>query len=124
MSTTVIRSVKLPSPRQTELEVLEKDGGANNRAGFLARAVALHLAGKREEALKQLQRAVASNESSPEIYRAMGHIQFEQGNFSDAAKSYKSLTQQKPQYAVGWFNLAVCHERMGAWEDACEAFHK
>ena len=47
--------------------------------GALARAVALHLAGKREEALDQLQRAASANQGSAEIYRAMGHIEFELG---------------------------------------------
>src|SRR5689334_3949932 len=91
---------------------------------YLARAVGLHLAGKREEALKQLQRAVTANEASAEIYRAMAHIQFEMGSYQDAAKSYKLLTQIKPQYAMGWFNLAVCQERLSDWDGASQAFHK
>ena len=36
---------------------------------------------------KQLQRAIAANEASPEIYRAMGHIQFEMGDYEEAAKT-------------------------------------
>ena len=75
----------------------------------------LHLAGKREDALRQLQRAIAANEASAEIYRAMGHIHFELGAFDEAAKSYRTLVQIKNQYAMGWFNLAVCLERSGAW---------
>src|SRR5471030_3444480 len=54
----------------------------------------------------------------------MGHIQFELNSFEDAAKSYRILVQVKPQYAMGWFNLGVCLERTGAWEDAAQAFHK
>ena len=54
----------------------------------------------------------------------MGHIQFELEAFADAADSYRSLTQLKPQYAKGWFNLAVCLERLSDWDDAAEAFHK
>src|SRR4051794_27480348 len=91
---------------------------------YLARAVALHLAGKREDALKQLQRAISANEASPEIYRAMGHIQFEMGDYNEAIKTYRLLTQLKPQYAMGWFNLAVSMERLSSWESASEAFHK
>jgi tetratricopeptide (TPR) repeat protein len=83
----------------------EKNGPAAATTGSLARAVTLHLAGKREEALKQLERAVDSGEASPELYRAMGHIQFELEAFADAADSYRSLTELKPQYAKGWFNL-------------------
>ena len=110
---TPLQAVRNPDPDTT-----------NKGSGYLARAVALHLAGKRDEALKQLQRAVAANEASAEIYRAMGHIQFEIGNFDEAAKSYRILTQVKPQYAMGWFNLAVCLERLSAWEDAAQAFHR
>ena len=71
-----------------------------------------------------MQRAIAANEASPEIYRAMGHIQFELADYKEAAKSYRALTQIKPQYAMGWFNLAVCLERLGSWEEAAEAFGK
>ena len=102
------------APRQTD----------TGKGDYLARAVALHLAGKREEALKQLQRALAANDASPEIYRAMGHIQFEMGDYRDAEKTYALLTQLKPHYAMGWFNLAVSRERLSAWDEASEAFHK
>src|SRR5947209_1833211 len=121
MSTAMRTPAKVQSLRSPEPEVVEKTGGSHNH---LARAVTLHLAGRREEALKQLQRAIAANEASAEIYRAMGHVQFELGNFEEAAKSYRILVQVKPQYATGWFNLAVCLERSGAWEDAAQAFHK
>jgi Flp pilus assembly protein TadD len=126
MSTTAIRNVtKVTSLRAARVEGAERSGAApSSGPGFLARAVALHLAGQREEALKQLQRAVAADEASAEIYRAMGHIQFELGNFEESAKSYRTLAQLKPQYAMGWFNLAVSLERNGVWEDASEAFQK
>src|SRR5512144_2366047 len=94
---------------------LDRSGKGMDASGFLAKAVSLHLGGKREEALKELQRAVAAGETSPEIYVAMGHIQFELGQFEPAANSYRSLVQSKPQHTTGWFNLAVCLERLGAW---------
>ena len=87
------------------------DTHAKNASGHLARAVTLHLAGKREEALKQLQGAISGGQASAEVYRAMGHIQFELGDFAQAEQSYRSLTKMKPQYPMGWFNLAVCQER-------------
>ena len=114
MSTIAVKTVPIRRPPQA-------DAG---KGDYLARAVALHLAGKREEALKQLQRAIAANEASPEIYRAMGHIQFEMGEYKDAAKTYRLLTQIKPQYAMGWFNLAVSLERLSAWEEASKALRQ
>ena len=112
---------KIQSLRTSEVEGADRGAGSPSH---LARAVTLHLAGKREEALKHLQRAIAANEASAEIYRAMGHIQFELGNFEESSKSYRILVQVKPQYAMGWFNLAVCLERSGAWDEAAQAFHK
>ena len=120
MSTAMRIPAKIQSLRP-ELEGADRGAGPQSH---LARAVTLHLAGKREEALKQLQRAIAANEASAEIYRAMGHIQFELGNFEESSKSYRILVQVKPQFAMGWFNLAVCLERSGAWDDAAQAFHK
>src|SRR5450755_4841862 len=102
MSTTAMRTpAKIQTLRAHEIDGGEKGAGSQSH---LARAVTLHLAGKREEALKQLQRAIAANEVSAEIYRAMGHIQFELNSFEDAAKSYRILVQVKPQYAMGCFN--------------------
>ena len=108
--------------RMNESDAPEK--AAPPGPGTLARAVALHLAGKREEALEQLQRAAAGGQASAEIYRAMGHIEFELGRFEASAKSYRALLRIKPQFAMGWLNLAVCLERSSAWDQAAEAFHK
>ena len=59
MSTTAIRTpAKLQTVRGHEIDSGEKGAGPQSH---LARAVTLHLAGKREEALKQLQRAIAAN---------------------------------------------------------------
>src|ERR1039457_6124099 len=120
MSTTAIRTTKVQPMRPPDPEPADKSSGPS----FLARAVSLHLAGRRDEALTQLQRAVAANQASAEIYRAMAHIQFEMADYKESGKSYRLLTQVKPQYAMGWFNLAVSLERQGSWDDASEAFHK
>src|ERR1044072_5598639 len=112
MSTTAVRTMPLAAARKAD-----RGGG-----DFLARAVALHLAGKRDEALQQLEKSLAANQASPEIYRAMGHIQFEMADYEQAAATYRRLVQIKPQYAMGWFNLAVSLERLSAWGAAAEAF--
>ena len=124
MSTAIRTAAKVQSLRPAELKPAPPPISAPGGAAYLARAVALHLAGQRDEALKHLQRAIAEGYATPEIHRAMGHIQFELGNFDQAARSYRSLVQMKPQYAMGWFNLAVCLERLSSWDDAAEAFHK
>lgn len=119
MSTTIAIRPAPVKPIRTQPPTAEE-----KNSNYLARAVSLHLAGKPDEALEQLERAIAHNRATPEIYRAMAHIQFETGNYKEAGKTYRTLTQLKPQYAMGWFNLAVCLERLGAWDDASQAFHK
>ena len=117
-----IRSQTTATPPASAPQPKASGNGAGS--GHLARAVSLHLAGKHQEALQQLTQAVATNQGSPEVYRAMAHIYFELENFKEAARAYSTLVQLKPQYGMGWFNLAVCHERMGSWDEASEAFHK
>jgi len=64
MSTIAMRTpAKVQALRTVEFESNDKGGPQSH----LARAVTLHLAGKREEALRQLQRAIAANEASAEI---------------------------------------------------------
>src|SRR5579871_5035349 len=101
MSTTVIRTA--PPPLNFPAGNGNKGGNPGsksngNPASYLARSVALHLGGKREEALDELRRAIAAGQSSPEIYRAMGHIQFELGDYAASVQSYRTLTRLKPQY--------------------------
>jgi hypothetical protein len=42
----------------------------------LARAVSLHLEGKRKDALKELNTAIENGEETAEILAAKGHLQF------------------------------------------------
>ena len=54
----------------------------------LARAVSLHLEGKREEALEQLNSAIHDGQETAEILAAKGHVQFELEKFAEAAATY------------------------------------
>ena len=89
-----------------------------------ARAAALHLDGKPEDALRELQRAITKGEKTADIYSAMALIQFEIGQFEGAVNSYRELVDLDPKNVSGWFNLALCLERMSKWQEASEAFQK
>src|SRR3954454_10869595 len=84
------------------------NGGANGQSGSasaLAKAVSLHLEGKRKEALQELKGAISSGGDSAEVYSAIGHIQFELEQYEDAAKSYTRLLSLEPKHTAGNFNL-------------------
>ena len=95
------------------------DGGT-----ALARAVALHLEGKGKEALRELDRAVESGDPPREVYSAKGHIQFELELFEEAVKSYESLIGLDPNSTSAYFNLAVCQEKLGRWNEAASNFQR
>ncbi|MGB9606020.1 MAG: tetratricopeptide repeat protein, partial [Bryobacteraceae bacterium] len=103
-----------------------KQTGEQNSAPSvaLARAVARHLEGRPEEALKELERAVAKGERTAEIFQAMGQVQFELGRYEDSAASFRELLKLDPGNADAWFNVAVCLERLERWQEAAEHYKK
>src|SRR5581483_8990972 len=88
----------------------------------LAQAVALHLDGKRREALEVIDSALSSGTQSAELYSAKALIQYELGLFGDAADSYRRLLSLQPDHPSAALNLAICLERTGNWADASGAF--
>src|SRR3954469_7390766 len=59
----------------------------------LGKAVALHLEGKTEAALKELTAAIDGGENLGELHAAMGHLLFELQRYDDAGKSYLKAAQ-------------------------------
>ena len=90
----------------------------------LGKAVALHLEGKTEVALKELAAAIDGGENLAELHAAMGHIQFELQRFDDAAKSYLKAAQTDPKDKTASYNRGVCLERLERWPDAVGAFQR
>src|SRR5579863_7288482 len=90
----------------------------------LARSVSLHLEGKRKEALKELNSAIESGEETAEVFAAKGHIQFELEQYEDAIKTYEKLLGAAPRHPTAHFNLAICYEKLGRWQEATDGFQK
>src|SRR3977135_1438561 len=100
------------------------NGSPNGSASALAKAVSLHLEGKRKEALQELKGAVAGGGDSAEFYSAMGHIQFELEQYEDTATGIPQLLTMCAKTPDGQFNLAVCLEKLGRWDEASERSSK
>ena len=90
----------------------------------LARAAALHLEDRREEALSVLNGAIDAGESEAELFSARALLQYELGQFAEAASGYEQVLSLHPQHPTAPYNLAVCYERLGRWQDAAAAFSK
>jgi tetratricopeptide (TPR) repeat protein len=90
----------------------------------LFKAMVLHMEGRLEDAIRELQRAVKAGEKSPDIYAALGHLQFETGRFDQAAESYTLVVERDPQHRSCHYNLAVSLEKSGRHKEALRSFEK
>ena len=91
---------------------------------LFGQAVALHLDGKAEEALAQIERALEAGEQQSEVYAAAGYLRYEHKQFEEAAAAYRKLVELAADNAAGWFNLAASLQAMGGWDDAAAMFEK
>src|SRR5229473_1305505 len=90
----------------------------------LGNAVAVHLEGKTEAALKELSSTNDGGENLAELHAAMGHIQFELQRYDEAAKSYLKAAQADAKSKTASYNRGVCLERLERWPDAADAFQR
>ena len=110
------------SGRKTKTDTAVSRNGQT--AAPLARAVSMHLEGKRKEALRELNTAIENGDDSAEVYAAKGHIQFELEQYEDAVKSYEKLLGAAPRHSTANFNLGICYEKLGRWQEATDSFQK
>jgi tetratricopeptide (TPR) repeat protein len=93
-------------------------------APSLVKAIVLHMEGKIEEAIKELQRGVKAGEKTADVYAGLGHLQFEAGRFDAAADAYREVLVQAPLHKTCHYNLAVCLEKTGRYKEALSSFQK
>ena len=103
-----------------------QENGSNRaaRVPALAKAVSLHLEGNLEEALDEINGALASGEESPEIYSAKAQLQYDLEQYEEASKSYAKVLSLNPRHSAANFHMAVCLEKLGRWQEAAEFFEK
>lgn len=98
--------------------------GASTQAAarHFAEAVALHLQGRREAALGELDSAEENGRDAAQISAARGHIQFELRRFEDAACSYSRLCELDPGNSEARFVLGLCYHQLGHHAEALKSF--
>jgi tetratricopeptide (TPR) repeat protein len=93
-------------------------------APCLVKAIVLHMEGKIEEAIRELQRGVKAGEKIADVYAGLGHLQFEAGRFDAAAEAYREVLEREPLHKTCHYNLAVCLEKVGRHKEALASFEK
>jgi tetratricopeptide (TPR) repeat protein len=90
----------------------------------VVKAIMLHMEGKIDEAIKELQRGIKAGEQAVDVHAALGHLQFESGRFDLAAEAYREALTREPLHKTCHYNLAVCLEKTGRYKEALESFQK
>jgi tetratricopeptide (TPR) repeat protein len=80
----------------------------------VVKAIVLHLEGKLDEAIREIQAGLQNGEPAAELYSAMGALQMELDRFEDAAASFRQVLQRDPQNQTSAHNLALCVEKLNA----------
>ncbi len=89
---------------------------------LLALAVALHLEGKRREALELLKPATGSGTACAELYAAMGLLHFELREYEQALDCYSKFAAQAPHQPAALLKQAACLEQLGRWNEALASY--
>jgi tetratricopeptide (TPR) repeat protein len=85
-------------------------------------ALGLHMQGRTEEAAIEVERALELGEPGSDLFGIAGNLHFQLGDFAKAAGHFAKLRSLVPDHPTAGFNLGVCYERLGKYEQAIEAF--
>src|SRR5580765_2933444 len=93
----------------------------------LAPAIELAAEGKLDDAVQKLESALhhtenARAENAAEIHNGLGHLRFEQQDWNAAERHYAKAVEQEPKNTAAHYNLALCLERQGKFEEAAQEF--
>lgn len=88
----------------------------------LASAVRLHLEGAPDQALNELQPAVAAADSDALLLA--GQIRFEIGRYEEAAAAFGQLALGFPGNRIAGFNQGLALARLGKWAPAIECLQR
>jgi tetratricopeptide (TPR) repeat protein len=91
-------------------------------SGSFAKAVSLASQGHLDEAIEELELGAQQGDDPIEVQSGLGHLRFEQQNWSESAHHYSEVAKAEPGHPTASYNWALCLERQGRFEDAAAAF--
>jgi tetratricopeptide (TPR) repeat protein len=76
------------------------------------------------EALAGLREAIGAGDRQPEEFVFLGQLEFEAGDYENAAATFAKLAAMDPGHGTAAFNRAVCLEKLSRWSEAAAAFRE
>jgi len=104
--------VKASAPPKGKASGHPVAGSSREIPSSVVKAIVLHLEGKIEDAIFELQAGVRNGEPPVELYSAMGALQMELERYEDAAASYRQVLALEPAHDLSQQHLTVCEERI------------
>ncbi|MFG6488450.1 tetratricopeptide repeat protein [Roseateles sp. BYS78W] len=108
----------------TTLALLAALASAPARADDLANAQRLWLAGQKTQAIEQVEQALARTPDDLQLRFAQGVMRMELGDRAKALEIFTRLTQDFPDLADPYNNLAVLHAAAGELDEAQAALEQ
>lgn len=87
-----------------------------------SRARALLLGNRREEALADLDNAIASDSIFLQALRLRSQLHVMKADFTKAESDFNTIHRNYPEETIGAIGLAQCHERRGEFDDAIRLY--
>lgn len=87
-------------------------------------AIAAYRGGRVDEALTLAERALEADPRNPQLRFLRGVILAERGRDDDAVEAFTGLTEDFPELAEPYNNLAVLHAQRADWDSARQALEQ
>ncbi|MBV9771718.1 MAG: tetratricopeptide repeat protein, partial [Bryobacterales bacterium] len=103
------------------------DGESEKRpvhSSVLAKALALNMDGKAEQALREVDAAIAGGDDLPELVWTKAHLEFELSQFDAALGDYQKLLGMHPKHNGALYNVGLCLEKLKRYEEAAATFRE
>jgi tetratricopeptide (TPR) repeat protein len=92
--------------------------------GWQSKGITLENLNRYDEALFSFEMALGIGEENKEIMRKKGRILANKGLLNMAIECFENLTDQNPEYRVGWLDLSRAYLQTRQIEQSIEAFEE
>jgi tetratricopeptide (TPR) repeat protein len=118
----VVHSLLRAEPELEELMPGMKERAVASAA--VVQAVALHLEGRKEEAVNRLRKAADAPDAEADVFSFLACFELERNRWDEAAKLFQRALTRNPQSKLDLYNLGICRYREEKWQEACDLFRR
>lgn len=119
---TVVKSMLQAEPELKELVSGMKERAISSPS--VVQAVSLYLEGKKEEAIRRLEKAAQLPDAAADVFSFLANFEIERQRIPEAANYFERAITLNPQSKTDLYNLGVCRYREDNWSAAADLFRR